>query len=416
MPAAWSVVSRGSVAAFNGAGYGSAAVGDAVAQSSGERGADSRFFPRIESLRGVAALMVAVFHSIHLLPIDGVDKLYLRTVFDLEGPATVVARLLMGVFNGAAAVSLFFVISGLVLRLALDRETRGPDAVATSFVARRFFRIYPALGTNLLMMFAVGWALHLAWPAAYTSAPTPTALLRNLMLVDVPINGATWSLQVEFLAVPFFLAAHFATRRFGSRAIVVFVLFLILALFRSRLFFRFHLVSDFMFMFGLGMVVADFAPRLIARLTRRRAGGLFALGVALLLGARLVIGYTSRWSLLVEGIGGAIVVALVTYGPAIRPIAWLDPAPVRALGRISYSFYLYHPLFLMTFVGPLLGSPVLATGRAEWPLVLGLAIALVTIPPTWLVGALSHRLVERGAIGFGRRQEKRLLAAVARQG
>ena len=387
---------------------------DAVARKSGAGAAGSGFFTRIESLRGVAAFMVAVFHSIHLLPVDGVERLYARTAFELEGIHTAVARLWMAVFNGGAAVSLFFVISGFVLRLALERDTRAAPDVVTSFAARRFFRIYPALAANLVAMFVALWATHLLWPAAVHEAPTPGDLLENLVLLAPSTNGATWSLQVEFLAVPFVLAGHFIAKRFGARGLLVFVAFLLAAVFERWLLFRVGLIANHMFMFGFGVLVADFAPRLAAKLTRRSAGGLLALGVALLLGARLVVRYYSKWSLLLEGVGGALVVALVAFGPTLRPIAWLDSQRVRALGRISYSFYLWHPVFLMAFAGPAVIALTPPAVLAAWPLACALLIAVLSIPPTWFAAKLSYAWVEQGAIGFGRRQEKRLLAAVAR--
>src|SRR5438094_6526062 len=44
---------------------------------SGARRAAPHFFTRVESLRGLAALSVAVFHSIHLLPVDGIAQFHL---------------------------------------------------------------------------------------------------------------------------------------------------------------------------------------------------------------------------------------------------------------------------------------------------------------------------------------------------
>ncbi|MEO6740733.1 MAG: acyltransferase [Chthoniobacteraceae bacterium] len=369
-------------------------------------GSEPRFVPRIESLRGVAAFMVAVFHSFTLLPVGGVEKFYLRRIFELDGAAPIFARLLTAIFSGGAAVSLFFVISGYVLRLALKRDTREAAVLATSFISRRFLRIYPALAVNLCVMFAVLWAAHLLRPGLFTNAPAPFALIENLALTRISINGVTWTLLVEFIAVPFILFAHLLTRRFGLRVLLAFTAYLTLAIFQRKFLLVCSPFNGFLFMFAFGMLVADFAPARMARLSSCDAGKLLVLGVVLLLGARLFTGYASRWSILLEGIGGLLVVSIVACGPSLRPLAWLDYALVRSLGRISYSFYLYHPVFLVVIVSPVVLGLVPAAVLAKWPLSIGLLVALITIPPAWLAAKLSFRFVEQGALRIGRKKKQ----------
>src|SRR5438874_7442953 len=127
----------------------------------------AEFHPRIESLRGIAALMVAVFHSIHLLPVDGIPHIYLRTISDVHGAQAITTRLLMVFFNGGAAVSLFFVMSGLVLALSLRRDQRPVSQLAPAFAARRFFRIYPTLAFNVLVYAAAMWIVSCEWRWLY---------------------------------------------------------------------------------------------------------------------------------------------------------------------------------------------------------------------------------------------------------
>jgi peptidoglycan/LPS O-acetylase OafA/YrhL len=60
---------------------------------------------------------------------------------------------------------------------------------------------------------------------------------------------------------------------------------------------------------------------------------------------------------------------------------------VRFFGRTSYSFYLYHPLFLSLEV-PIVTAAWSSTSlEAEYPLALGLLIAVVTVFPTALAGS-----------------------------
>ena len=294
----------------------------------------AEFHPRIESLRGVAALMVALFHSIHLLPVNGVPRVFMLTASDLHGGVQVVAtRLCMLVFNGGAAVSLFFVMSGLVLALSLDRDDRPLSQLAPAFVMRRFFRIYPPLALNVLVYAAVMWAVTVEWPALFGSPlPTLREVFDNLILVGKVVNGATWSLAVEMLAVPFILIVHLLTRGRKPWVILIPATLARIALFTPWLLLRIQYLYWFLFMFVWGMAIPSIGRPFVQRLSRPLAAALFGLGALLLLSARFFLGYWTRQSLGVEGIGATLLVAIVAYGPEIPGIALLDRTIVRFFG------------------------------------------------------------------------------------
>jgi peptidoglycan/LPS O-acetylase OafA/YrhL len=378
-----------------------------------DRGAD--FQPRIESLRGIAALMVAIFHSIHLLAVDGIPQVYLKTVWDVGGGQALLTRLFMIVFNGGAAVSLFFVMSGFVLALSLARDSRPTAQLSTAFVARRFFRIYPPLALNVLFYAAAMWVVCSAWPRLYNDPPpTPRAIFDNLLLVDKGVNGATWSLAVELLAVPFILATFLLTRGRSPWLILVPAVLARIALYTRGLLFRIRYLYLYLFMFVWGMAIAALGPLVIRRVSRRPAALALAAGCALLLGARFALGYWSRASLGVEAIGATLIIAIVAYGPDLRALSLLDGRAVRFMGRTSYSFYLYHPPFLSLGVPIVMGLLSSTSLAVRYPLVVGFLIALVTVPPSLLAGKLSFDWMERPAVRFGRKVEAWLLERVRR--
>jgi peptidoglycan/LPS O-acetylase OafA/YrhL len=384
-------------------------------QGSGDEAERSaNFQPRIESLRGIAALMVAVFHSIHLLPVDGIAQVYLKTIWDIRGPQALLTRLLMVFFNGGAAVSLFFVMSGFVLALSLARDPRPVPQLAKAFLTRRFFRIYPPLALNVLLYAAAMWIVCSGWPRLYNDPPpTPRAIFDNLILIDKGVNGATWSLAVELLAVPFIFVAHLFTRGRSPWLILVPAILARIALYARWMLLRRPYLYLYLFMFLWGMAVAELGPLVSRRVSRRGAGVGLVVGFALLLGARFVFGYWSRASLGVEAIGATLVVAIVAYGPDLRALALLDGAVVRFLGRTSYSFYLYHPVFLSLGVPIVMWSLSSTPLATSYPLAVGFLIALATVPPTLVAGKLSFDRVERPAVRWGRRVEAWLLERVS---
>ena len=103
-------------------------------------------------------------------------------------------------------------------------------------------------------------------------------------------------------------------------------------------------------MFFIGMLVAEIWMRKLVSLSKAtaRIGTIIALVV--MLSARFIFGYASKWSLLFEGFASGALIAALVLGPRFSLHDVLEMKPFRFLGRISYSYYLYHPLALAVFV------------------------------------------------------------------
>ena len=108
-----------------------------------------KFLPRIEALRGVAALSVAVHHvAVHF---DDVPR--------ANEADNLAFQMLRGSSNGTGAVVAFFVISGFVLSRSLAAND---DPVR--FFRNRILRLLPAA------IFAVALLSALTISSAFTSA------------------------------------------------------------------------------------------------------------------------------------------------------------------------------------------------------------------------------------------------------
>jgi peptidoglycan/LPS O-acetylase OafA/YrhL len=148
-------------------------------------GRDARY-ATLDGVRGIAAVLVAIFHFQQ--------------------------RLGLPVVNGYLAVDLFFVLSGFVL--ARIYEPRFADGLGPfKFAAQRWLRFYPLYAVG----FAFGTACLFFAPPPELSNLTPasktTAILFGALMLPTPfssalfpLNGAAWSLFFE-LAVNLLFAA-----------------------------------------------------------------------------------------------------------------------------------------------------------------------------------------------------------------
>jgi len=133
-----------------------------------------------------------------------------------------IGRFGLALSPGHAALMVFFVISGFVLRISLQY---GPQEIAPAtlrFLVARIFRIYP-----ITMFAAVAAAIIFGWtlpPTAANPVATPLTIstfVANLLLIDVSLNSVLWAIQLEVIMAPFIVLFYFLERRHGVRAVVI---------------------------------------------------------------------------------------------------------------------------------------------------------------------------------------------------
>ena len=347
------------------------------------------FRPDVEGLRGLAVLLVVLFHA------------------GLTAP------------GGFIGVDVFFVISGYLISGLLLRELEASGRIDLArFYARRVRRLLPAGGIVLVATLVAAWILVDPLDRARTELDGAAAALSIANLRFAAASGdyfasvanpspflQFWSLGVEeqfYLVWPalLILAVRVARGRAGPRTgptagptavlAVVFGASLIAELIVTNVAvnWAFYSLPTRAFELAAGGLVAVAGSRFrhVPRLVTFPAG---VLGLGSLVLAALVFNDSLAYpgpSALIPTLGTA---ALIVAGPRAVSGRLLSTRPLRWFGRISYSLYLWHwPILVL--------APVALGAALTLPQVLACVLAAVGL------AALSWRFIEEPfRRGFG---------------
>lgn len=325
----------------------------------------------LDALRGLAALAVVMFHY--------------TTFYESQVGHT--ARLPLDFPAGNYGVHLFFLISGFVIFMTLER-TRG----SADFIVSRFSRLFPAYWIALAVTSLVIAAIGMPWQRV-----APADLLLNLTMMQQllgaeHVDGSYWTLQVEL----FFYAQMLLWHMLGQLERIRWIIagWLLLAVVQGE----------------VDMHGGHFSYTLRELLILRHIP-FFALGI---LFYRIHSG-TTRPTLDYLMIGLCLLAIAIAEPPVFLPVAavccalfalvvsgrlgWLASPPFLALGGMSYSIYLLHQAIGLAVIH-----------RLEQAGVHSLAAVATAIAVVLLLAAALSRLVERPALalirsGWNRRKE-----------
>ncbi len=350
------------------------------------------YLPAIDHLRGLAALLIVFYHGLHVISY----RLRFGAAFGFDGWLQPANPLLAALAEGHTAVSLFMVLSGFIFTIG----ALGRGISTAGFLRNRFLRTYPLFLAVLL--FAMLWAPQRVAPLPLLQTLLALGNLRGSLDIP-PFTSMFWTIAVEwhfYLLFPLLLRG---LERHGPRALLA-VLALAFLLRVGALAAGYGMRDlGYLTIFGrIDQFLAGMLAGVIYRSGWRPAGGwlpvlcLSGTGIFAALWALNGAGgwpveatFRIGWGTLEAALWGAFVLGWV--GSATRLPATLSRV-LAAIGTISYSMYLLHFIVIDAIAGSgLLLQPAGASPAAAALL----STALLVLPVTLLLSALSYRLVER---------------------
>ena len=359
-----------------------------------------------DSIRGLAALAVISEHYIigYGLPCQG---LLCEQVLDYSP--------LHFWWDGGAAVSMFFVLSGLVLSLKYfrhDSQVQLLDFGLSAYVIARLFRIWVPYCTVVLLS-ACLYQLSTSQPFLNTAlAPSPWLsgmwhnhplspldMLRETFLLRLPVQNVllpqAWTLSIELtLSLLLPLGLLLTTR--GNAWLIFFAVLAI----------SFLGVSVFLMDFVFGLLIARYHTWLRDYVQQHSAlrRGLLITGFLLYsAGSMLPPKVPENIFWLCSGIGAALLIVFVLG--SMRSQSLLSKPLLRHIGKVSYSAYLLHMAVLLCLTPYLLKSLETLTNQH---FLLWLSGWFLTIASVQLLSLASYHWLETPSIRLGRRLTKRL--------
>ena len=374
------------------------------------------FSQGLGSLRGIAATLVVFYHGLMIARLGAIDDPHDLPV-DWDAPWLVLQHVLLGLFNGSAAVIVFFVLSGTVLALSMRRGASldGPELAA--YYVRRAFRLAPLLVAVALVAALLHHVYFTGEEVAFATTwmnwhfrhePGAREIAANVIGWSHSLNSPAWTIFIEICASILFPALFVLSRRRRWRWAVLAALAVAALL---------PLPLRGLHVFTVSFFAGALVPEVGEGLARRFFQLPRPARIAATLGVLAVMAWFQRVHapaafvdpvvVLVTTAGAAFLVAVVLFNPRGRLLAW---RPFLFVGEVSYGLYLMH--FLVLFVlahaaAPLMEGPLAPPAAILVGLGFGLATFAVTLP----LATLTYTLMERPLQDVGRTLAKAIKEA-----
>jgi hypothetical protein len=339
----------------------------------------------IDGLRGVAALLVVLFHLHEAVSRSATDWLWL--------PIDWIAR------NGAKGVDIFFVISGFVIAMSVSKGARTVGYFGR-FILRRSIRLDPPYWSAILLELVLLYSTARLFPGHPATLPPRAQLLSHFFyLQDLLGYGnivlSFWTLCYEIQFYGFFVGLivlrHYLPALLRSTrwtALFAGVLFLL------SVFVRFIYPGSA----PHGLFIDRWYQFFIGTLTYFAISEPRRLKMLYVAWATLAVVLVSTSTSLMHLLPIAVSAWLLLAAYDLRWGQLLSARPLQFLGAVSYSLYLYHASVGWRFVSLM---QQLIPGR--WSSATAVAVYLAGIGMSILFSALMWRFIERPFLRLSQR-------------
>lgn len=367
------------------------------------------FFHSLESLRGIAALLVVIYHVGWLNPLYEFG--FVR--------------------NGALMVDLFFVLSGFVMVHCYQRKlnTR-PDFFL--FLKLRFWRLYPLhlvmlfvfLGIEFIKYFGeLYWGITASLPAFSNSDSESFIyhlfLLHSLMQDHGSYNSPSWSISTEFYIYILFAFLMVFTKTERNRSILflcgaVFSVVIILNLGHTSLTFDY---KDSIFRCAYGFFIGAFTHGIYYRLKNTLLMQNTQLLNLILLFFIMpcflyitMIKHDNYIEFLMPLMTSILILYLTLSGNSFLN-KLLSQRVFLWLGKISYSMYMVHMALIWIFSAALqvlFKAPKMQLDNGELVItmtnIFGGAVLLLFLACVFYISHLSYKYIEEPCRNFAKKR------------
>jgi peptidoglycan/LPS O-acetylase OafA/YrhL len=365
---------------------------DAVLQRLSRRTSTGRYIPEIDGMRFVSIMLVVLFHvGIIVRVSQGTGALISEPFGGALTPASGQGLFMDLIDHGRFGVELFFLVSGFVLALPFIAAQMhvGPAVQLRRYLLRRVTRIEPpylvALAISAVAVALAGGGVgqwHYLTGLLYLHGLTYS--------VANPLNGVTWSLEVEiqfYLLVPL-LAVVFSGRDLARRRMLIVLLALLATAYQLNLYTprAWTFVGTWLQFFLAGWLLAD----IYVTEWRGTPSQDPRWDLVSLFGWPFLFWGLVSWPLFERVLAPWVAMALFSAafrGPVTRRA--LTNRWLATIGGMCYSIYLVHFVLLVSL------RPAVAGIRNAAPWMDVLIYAIVLLPIVLAVSILFFVLVER---------------------
>jgi peptidoglycan/LPS O-acetylase OafA/YrhL len=368
---------------------------------------------RLQSLRGIAALCVAIGHSFTVMINGRIEDAH----FTLRAGN---AFLAFGeiLIQPNTAVILFYVLSGFVLGEALRRQT-GDTRLrhVMAFSVRRLWRLLPVMWLSIFLAAGVAIVVRHApfsgttgWFNQFLSVTiSPAILLQNFLALSYSINSVLWSIQIEIAMIALLPVLVWISKRTS----IVTDLAIIAGLYVASLLFwnTAPLFVLFAYCFYVGVVLPKFLSNAIAKPYLSSGLGLLV-ALAILVPVEYLYVSNRLWlpyKFLIDTLVSGFVIGFVLLRPECKRAQFLDHPNLVWLGDISYSFYCYAmPLLILVAWALLMIAPQSFAVSDLGATATVLICCILVIAFSLILAHISFVRVETPCIAIGRLWSQRI--------